>query len=65
MIHWFLKADRRCKELLFRHVHENLNIGDAIDYGQRQYKGSLGDLVKKTLNTLEEHGGPHAFHNIK
>lgn len=44
---------------------ENLNIGDAIDYGQRSRKGSLGDVVLETLHLLEEHGGPDAFLNIK
>jgi len=46
-------------------VDDNLNIGDAIDYGQSKHKGSLGDLVLATLNLLERAGGPDAFQNIK
>ena len=48
-----------------RHVSKNLNIGDAIDYGQRLHKGSMGDVVIETLNVLEVEGGPDAFLNIK
>ena len=39
-------------------VDDNLNIGDAIDYGQHKHSGSLGDLVLATLRRLEQSGGP-------
>ena len=39
-------------------MDDNLNIGDAIDYGQRTHAGSLGDLVLATLRRLEQSGGP-------
>ena len=39
-------------------MDDNLNIGDAIDYGQRTHSGSLGDLVLGTLRRLEQSGGP-------
>jgi hypothetical protein len=39
-------------------VDDNLNIGDAIDYGQRTHAGSLGDVVLATLRRLEHSGGP-------
>lgn len=48
-----------------RHIDDNLNIGDAIDYGQAKHRGSLGDLVTAALNLLERTGGPDAFHHIK
>ncbi|KAI7836729.1 hypothetical protein COHA_009427 [Chlorella ohadii] len=46
-------------------VDDNLNIGDAIDYGQRKHSGSLGDLVLATLRRLEQSGGPDAYLHIK
>ncbi|EFN57028.1 hypothetical protein CHLNCDRAFT_11055, partial [Chlorella variabilis] len=48
-----------------RHLADNLNIGDAIDYAQASHRGSLGDLVAGTLHALERGGGPDAFHHIK
>jgi hypothetical protein len=43
---------------------DNLNSGDAIDYGQ-QKRGNLGDLIDETLALFEIHGGDDAFINIK
>lgn len=40
------------------------DLGDAIDYGQR-FRRSMGDLVQETLETLELHGGPDAFINLR
>lgn len=42
----------------------SVNIGDNIDYSQ-QKKLNVGDAVQETLQTLERHGGPDAFINIK
>ena len=43
---------------------KNSNLGDKIDYSQR--KGDdLGENVLKTLELLEEKGGPGAFKAIK
>lgn len=41
-------------------MDDNLNIGDAIDYGQHKGAGCLGDLVLATLRRLEHSGGPGA-----
>eukprot|EP00002_Diphylleia_rotans_P004189 TRINITY_DN1300_c0_g1_i5.p2 TRINITY_DN1300_c0_g1~~TRINITY_DN1300_c0_g1_i5.p2 ORF type:complete len:317 (-),score=71.29 TRINITY_DN1300_c0_g1_i5:837-1787(-) len=43
---------------------KNINIGDAIDYGQRK-KMNIGDLIEETLHVLEVNGGEDAFINIK
>lgn len=40
------------------------NIGDSIDYGQRN-NNDVGEEVRITLETLEERGGPTAFRQIK
>ena len=42
----------------------NLNIGDAIHFGQRKQM-VLGDLIEDTLQLLEVHGGEDAFINLK
>ncbi|XP_050546685.1 parkin coregulated gene protein [Daktulosphaira vitifoliae] len=42
----------------------NKNTGDGIDYAQYQQE-DIGDLVNRTLEILEQHGGAHAFINIK
>ena len=49
-----------CRPLapLPRRVEDNLNIGDAMDYGQGKHGGSLGNLVLATLQRLERSGGP-------
>ncbi|KAA0157232.1 hypothetical protein FNF29_00584 [Cafeteria roenbergensis] len=47
---------------IFKSKHDDL--GDAIDYGQR-FRRSMGDLVQETLETLELHGGPDAFINLR
>jgi hypothetical protein len=39
-------------------------MSDHIEYGQRK-KTNLGDLISETLETMERHGGPDAFINIK
>jgi hypothetical protein len=44
--------------------NRNINIGDAIEYGQRT-RMNLGDLIDETLQILEIHGGEDAFINIK
>jgi hypothetical protein len=45
-------------------VRQNCNLGDEMDYNQHR-NGSLGAMVQETLETLERHGGPHAFVHIK
>ena len=42
----------------------NLNIGDKIDYGQKN-ASNIGDLIQETLELLEKTGGEDAFINIK
>ena len=42
----------------------NLNIGDKIDFGQRN-ACNIGDLIQETLELLEKTGGSEAFINIK
>lgn len=43
---------------------KNLNLGDCIDYGQRN-RVVLGDLIEETLEVMERCGGDDAFINIK
>ena len=45
-------------------VRKNTNIGDSIDYGQKDRK-NLGDLITETLELFEQFGGEDAFINIK
>ncbi len=40
------------------------NLGDGIDYGQRNYD-CLGELISDTLALFEQKGGDDAFINIK
>ena len=47
---------------MFMDLHKN--IGDSIDYGQRN-NDDIGENVYKTLELLEEKGGPGAFKAIK
>jgi hypothetical protein len=42
----------------------NTNIGDGIDYSQR-HNNDIGENVRKTLELLEEFGGPDAYKAIK
>lgn len=42
----------------------NRNIGDSIDYGQRK-NDDIGEEVLKTLEIMEETGGPNAFPTIR
>ena len=44
--------------------HQNVNIGDKIDYSQ-QKRGNMGDLIDETLELFEKRGGDDAFINIK
>jgi len=44
--------------------NKNLNLGDGIDYAQRQ-KVCLGELITETLQLFEQRGGEDAFINIK
>lgn len=44
--------------------HQNVNIGDQIDYSQ-QKRGNMGDLIDETLELFEKRGGDDAFINIK
>lgn len=45
-------------------IRRNDNLGDGMDYGQ-QKGGALGELIMKTLEQFERHGGEDAFINIK
>ena len=45
-------------------IRKNDNMGDAMDYGQRQQR-NLGELILETLEAFERHGGPDAFVNVK
>jgi len=42
----------------------HINMGDAIDYGQRK-RSNVTDLIIETLQLFEAHGGEDAFINIK
>ncbi|CAG9462387.1 unnamed protein product [Pedinophyceae sp. YPF-701] len=42
----------------------NKNLGDQIDYGQKNYD-CLGELISDTLALFEQRGGEDAFINIK
>jgi len=42
----------------------SVNIGDKIDYAQRN-RSNLGELIDETLEIFEIHGGEDAFINIK
>ena len=44
--------------------NRNKNLGDGIDYGQKNYD-CLGELVADTLALFEQKGGDDAFINIK
>ena len=45
-------------------LHNPVNLGDKIDYGQRKNE-NLSDLIQETLEVLEKHGGEDAYINIK
>ncbi|CAM9495409.1 unnamed protein product, partial [Sphacelaria rigidula] len=45
-------------------VNNTKSTGDKIDYGQRNGQ-DIGEAVASTLETLERHGGKHAFAHIK
>ena len=44
--------------------HRNKNLGDVIDYGQKN-DDNMGELIQDTLELFEKHGGEDAFINIK
>jgi hypothetical protein len=44
-------------------LKRTVNIGDAMDYGQR--KGNIAELIQDTLQKLERNGGPDSYINIK
>ena len=44
--------------------HRNKNLGDGIDYSQRN-NDNIGDMVQETLELMERHGGEDAYINIK
>ena len=50
--------------ILNLYMARNKNLGDAIDYAQREAT-CLGELVAAALALLERTGGPDAFINIK
>lgn len=45
-------------------IRQNDNLGDGIDYSQKN-RENLGDLVMETLEAFELNGGEDAFINIK
>jgi len=45
-------------------IRSNDNLGDGIDYGQKN-RENLGDLIMETLEAFELNGGEDAFINIK
>lgn len=45
-------------------VNQNVNIGDKVYYAQRK-EINLGDLIIKTLELMEQRGGPDALINIR
>lgn len=45
-------------------IRQNDNLGDGIDYGQKN-RENLGDLIMETLEAFEINGGEDAFINIK
>jgi len=45
-------------------IRRNANLGDGIDYGQKN-GGGLGEMIMDTLEQFELHGGDDAFINIK
>ena len=45
-------------------LDHNRNIGDSIDYGQRN-NDDIGEEVRQTLETMERHGTEDAFKFIK
>ena len=44
--------------------HRNKNLGDGIDYSQKN-NDNVGDLIQETLELMERHGGEDAYINIK
>ena len=44
--------------------HRNKNLGDGIDYAQKN-NDNIGDMVQETLELMERHGGEDAYINIK
>ncbi len=60
-----MSAPRAAHHLLCRLARcRRRNLGDGIDYGQRNYD-CLGELIADTLALFEQKGGDDAFINIK
>jgi len=70
-----VKADDRVGECMVPYYRQilpvfnllrskNKNLGDGIDYSQKDRK-NVGELVNETLELFERHGGVDAFINIK
>mmetsp|Transcript_16843 Transcript_16843/g.50470 ORF Transcript_16843/g.50470 Transcript_16843/m.50470 type:complete len:310 (-) Transcript_16843:1059-1988(-) len=55
---------RQVLPILNMYKNKNKNLGDGIDYGQKNYD-CLGELVADTLAIFELKGGDDAFINIK
>jgi hypothetical protein len=55
---------RQLLPVLNLYKNKNKNLGDSIDYGQRNYD-CLGELIADTLALFEQKGGDDAFINIK
>jgi hypothetical protein len=59
-----LRARAQLLPILNLYKARNKNLGDAIDYAQREAT-CLGELIAAALALLERTGGPDAFINIK
>ena len=44
--------------------NKNKNLGDKIDYAQKN-ADNIGELIQETLELMERHGGEDAYINIK
>ena len=44
--------------------NRNKNLGDKIDYAQKN-ADNIGELIQETLELMERHGGEDAYINIK
>lgn len=55
---------RQILPVLNIYIRKNFNMGDSIDYGQKN-RTNLGDLIEETLELFEQYGGDDSFINIK
>lgn len=55
---------RQLLPILNLYKNSNKNLGDTIDYSQKNNE-NLGDLIQVTLELFELHGGKDAFINLK